>query len=375
MIISVQKKIKCICICSATTLFFLLIFIFSISSLKAQQVKTGSLTKLSALLLLNLQPGSRNTADGFVAVFGDRFSTAVGFEDSYKFTNLDENMGINRNGVVLSIEARPTITGCDTIPIKMWQYRQKQYYLKFVGENFDSSVKATLKDAFLRKETPLDLSTANTIAFSITADSASFASDRFSIVFNTRSTLPAALSKVKLLRHDKGIQVEWEAIGEGHTGRYEVEKSIDKQAFGKVFTTAVKPTSTTSTTSTTYNWLDDNSIDGNNFYRVKMIDKTGAASYSEVVSVNVKNIKSSVTVFPNPITGNKVALQLIGMPEGQYRVDVSNFSGQNVSRSMLQNSGGSATQIITLNQKLPAGKYLLQLSNEHTSITKTILVQ
>ncbi|MGI8634379.1 MAG: T9SS type A sorting domain-containing protein, partial [Segetibacter sp.] len=62
-------------------------------------------------------------------------------------------------------------------------------------------------------------------------------------------------------------------------------------------------------------------------------------------------------------------------PEGQYKVDISNLSGQNVSRSVLQHSGGSGSQIITLKQKLPAGKYMLQLTNDQTSITKTILVQ
>ncbi|HSU49513.1 MAG TPA: T9SS type A sorting domain-containing protein, partial [Segetibacter sp.] len=332
----------------------------------------GSLTKLSALLLLNLQPGSSNTADGFVAVFGDNFSTAVGFEDSYKFTNLDENMAINRNGVALSIEARPFISGCDTLPIKVWQYRQKEYYLKFVGENFDPLVKATLKDAFLGTETPLDLSTANTIAFSITADSASFAPNRFSVVFNTRSTLPVTLGKVKASRQDKGIEVEWEAMTEMNVDRYEVEKSVDLRTFEMIFTAAAKPKSTT---GNTYNWLDNNATFGNNFYRIKMIDKTGTASYSAVVSVNIKNSKSNVTVYPNPITGNAIGLQLTGIPEGQFKVEISNLSGQNVSRSGLQHNGGSGTQIITLKQKLPAGKYLLQLSNDQTSITKNILVQ
>ncbi|MGI8634380.1 MAG: immunoglobulin domain-containing protein [Segetibacter sp.] len=332
----------------------------------------GSLTKLSALLLLNLNPGSSNTADGFVAVFGDNFSSAVGFEDSYKFTNLDENMAINRNGVALSIEARPSISGCDTIPIKMWQYRQKEYYLKFVGENFDPLVKASLKDAFLGKETPLDLSTFTTIAFSITPDSASFAPNRFSIVFNTRSALPVTLSKVKASRQDKGIEVAWETMTETNIDRYEIEKSVNMREFDKVFTIAPKAASTT---GNTYNWLDNNAIDGNNFYRIKMVDKTGTASYSAVVSVNMKNSKTNVTVYPNPITGSTIGLQLTSMPEGQYKVDISNLSGQNVSRSVLQHSGGSGSQIITLKQKLPAGKYMLQLTNNQTTITKTILVQ
>ncbi|MEJ7681477.1 MAG: hypothetical protein WKG06_27225 [Segetibacter sp.] len=132
------------------------------------------ITKLSVQLLLNLNGGMKNTADGVVVFFDNMFTTAIGNEDSYKFTNLDENLSIDRNGTELSMEGRPPVTADDTIPLRMWQFRQKSYYLQLTGSNFSPDVTAFVKDAYLHKETPVDLSTVTLLPFSITADSGFF---------------------------------------------------------------------------------------------------------------------------------------------------------------------------------------------------------
>ncbi len=131
--------------------------------------------KLSIQLLLNTSPGPQNTADGVAAFYADNFSSSIGNEDSYKFTNLDENLAINCKGKLLSIEGRPTIYGSDTIKLVMWQFRQKSYYLKLNGSNFSPALKAFVKDNYLRSETPIDLTSSTFLPFTITTDSASFA--------------------------------------------------------------------------------------------------------------------------------------------------------------------------------------------------------
>lgn len=141
--------------------------------------------KLGIQLLLNTDPGPQNTADGVVAFFANNFSTTIGNEDSYKFTNPDENLAINCNGTLLSIEGRPTINGTDTVKLAMWQFRQKSYYLKLSAGNFSPTIKAVVKDNYLNKETSVDLSSSTLVPFSITNDSASFSKNRFSVLFKT----------------------------------------------------------------------------------------------------------------------------------------------------------------------------------------------
>lgn len=148
-------------------------------------------------LLLNTNGGPHNMADGVMAFYADNFSNEIGNEDSYKWTNPDENLAISCQGKLLSIEGRPTIHGSDTLRLVMWQFRQKSYYLRLEARNFSSSVKAIVKDNYLHKETAVNLSSVTLLPFGVTNDSASFASNRFSVFFKTATPLSIS-GKLKL---------------------------------------------------------------------------------------------------------------------------------------------------------------------------------
>jgi hypothetical protein len=163
--------------------------------------------------------------------FDEKFSSDIGNEDSYKFTNLDENLAISHEGISLSMEGRPALTAEDTIRLKMSQLRQHTYYFRLIGSNFSPGATAFVNDSYLQKVTPIDLLSDNVLSFTVdTTISASFAS-RFTIVFKAGSTLPVTLTDVRAYEKDKGIQVEWTALTEINIGRYEVEKSINGQQF------------------------------------------------------------------------------------------------------------------------------------------------
>ncbi|MDQ6814831.1 MAG: T9SS type A sorting domain-containing protein, partial [Bacteroidota bacterium] len=333
---------------------------------------TNSMAKLSVQLLLNLDGGGSNTADGVVVVYSDAFSRAVGDEDSYKFTNLDESVAINRDGVPLSIEGRPNIIDFDTIPLKIWQYRQKEYWIRLDAKNFSPEISITFKDNFLQTTTPVSLSSATTIPFIITADSASFAPNRFSIVLSPSITLPLILTTVKAAQQEKGIQVEWETAVDANIERYEVEKSFNGQPFNKVFATTAK---IENALRHTYSFLDINAAKGANFYRIKIIEKTSNVRHSEVVRVNIADSKRRITVYPNPIKGNTISLQMTNIEEGEYSVTITNISGQVVYSTSLMHMADTFNETISLKQKIAAGKYTLQISNDKTAINKPIIVQ
>ncbi len=328
--------------------------------------------KLSLQLLLNLNGGKENNADGAVAFFDDNFTTGIGNEDSYKFTNLDENLAINRDGTALSMEGRPSVTANDTIPLLMWQFRQNSYYLRLTGNNFSPEVTAFVKDSYLHKETSVDLSTVTLLPFSISADSASFAKDRFSIVFKAGTALPVTLTNVKAFQKDDGIQVEWTAEAETNIDRYEVEKSINGQQFDKG--TAITAKGNNSVTQT-YGWLDENSSTGSNFYRIKVIEKSGAVKYSNVVKVNIAAGNGSLTVLPNPIKGNVIAVQLKNMEKGRYSVVLYNTLGQKLYSSTIEHVARSGTYTISLGRIISKGTYTLHLRKGDTIMNERVIVE
>jgi hypothetical protein len=145
--------------------------------------------KLSIQLLLNTNPGSENIADGVVAFFDDNFSYSIGNEDSYKWTNEDENLAINCRGTLLSIDGQPGLREKDTLHLAVWQFRQKSYYLKLVASNFSQSVKTVVHDNYLHTKKVVDLSSPALLPFSVSTDKASFAADRFVILFETKKAV------------------------------------------------------------------------------------------------------------------------------------------------------------------------------------------
>lgn len=244
--------------------------------------------KLAIQLLLNTNGGSQNTADGAVAFFADNFSTAIGNEDSYKFTNPDENLAINSKGTFLSIEGRPTIRGTDTLKLVMWTFRQKSYYLKLSGSNFVPTVKAVVKDNYLHKETVIDLSSSTFLPFSITTDSASFAANRFSVIFKAMRvfSLSAAMK------------------------------------FGSVF-----------------------------------------------------KQDASLSVSPNPVTGNVISLQINNMKKGSYTLSLYSTDGRIVYSGVMDYDGSSANHSVKIEKRIRKGTYSLLLTFGEQTLTKSVLFQ
>ncbi len=329
--------------------------------------------KLSIQLLSNPGGGSENTADAVVAFFDDEFTSAIGNEDSYKFTNLDENLAINRNGTALSIEGRPAITANDTIALKMWELRQKPYYLKLEAANFTCSTTAFLKDAYLHQETPVDLSSVTLLPFTIDmAAPASYASERFTIVFKADKTLPVTLTNVKAYQKDQGVQVDWIAQTEININRYEIEKSFDGQHFEFA---ASEPAKNNNAAIEKYTWFDATANPGNNFYRIKIIEKSGAVKYSEIINVNVSKVKPGISISPNPVKGNVITLQLINMEKGKYDVAIYNNLGQKVYNGTIVHDQLSASYKIVPVKEIPKGVYRLTVNKADKSVTETLIFE
>uniref|UniRef100_UPI000688E65A Ig-like domain-containing protein n=1 Tax=Segetibacter koreensis TaxID=398037 RepID=UPI000688E65A len=329
-------------------------------------------TKLSIQLLLNLNAGLENKADGVVSFFDKDYSSAIGSDDSYKFTNLDENLAINRNGTALSIEGRPTITADDTIPLKIWQFRQSNYYLRLAGSNFSPDVTAFIKDEYLHKQTPVDLSSVTLFPFSIDTSAASFAKDRFSIVFKAGSALPVTLTNVKAYQKNNGIEVDWTSEAETNIAQYEIEKSVNGQDFIKA--TSINAKGNNSVTEN-YGWLDEIPNLGSNFYRIKVVEKSGAIKYSNVVRVNIAEVNSSITVFPNPIKDNLVKVQFNNMEKGRYFAVLYNTLGQKLYSSTIDHTTTSGTYTISLGRLISKGTYTLHISKGGITRNERVIVE
>ena len=152
--------------------------------------------------------------------------------------------------------------------------------------------------------------------------------------------------------------------------RYEVEKSADGAQFNKVATVAALGNSSQ---PVNYSWFDSNPIAGNNFYRIKAIDKTGLIKYSSIVKVNIAEGNPAITLYPNPVIGDHFSLQLTNLAKGTYLITIANNLGQQVYNAQLKHNGGSVTQTIELNNNLSKGVYQLQVTGNDMKLSRSFI--
>lgn len=315
--------------------------------------------------------GTRTMADAVNAVFDNTFSNEIEENDAEEIANLGENIAIRRAGKALSIEGRQPIKESDTLPLSIQRLKEQGYEWQFNPIDFKHpGLRAYLEDKFLNTRIPISLTEATIIPFSVSSNSMSAVQDRFRIIFAPLEALPVNINVTKAYQNAVGIQVEWTTQYEGKVDRYEVERSYDN----KQFTLVGKVQSQVGNSSMlSYKFIDDNSQDGNSYYRIKMVEQSGSIKYSNVADVKVTGEKMYFEVYPNPVTTNNFIVQFNNIPKGSYNIQLINMSGLVLYTKTIEHLGGSAGHRILINQNLPSGTYTVQVSGNGMYFTRKVL--
>ena len=137
--------------------------------------------------------------DGVLAQAGGVFFNEVNFnEDAEKLYNYDENLSLKRGDAYLSIERRRINQQGDTLFLNVAKFQKdRMYSFTFKPSGFPAKkVQAFLQDNYLKNETELRLTEAGTISFHVlSAEAASYAPDRFKIVFRPIEAGNLAITK------------------------------------------------------------------------------------------------------------------------------------------------------------------------------------
>ena len=145
----------------------------------------------------------------------------------------------------------------------------------------------------------------------------------------------------------------WTSASEINAKQFVVEASTDRKNFSTVGTLTAKNAkglnsyefATAAPASATY-------------YRLKMVDKNGAFSYSSILVLNANISNKKIAVFPNPAV-NTITLSHAQALAGAS-VKITNAAGKTVSVSYVQTG---ATQTTVDVSKLTKGSYTVTIEN------------
>ena len=126
----------------------------------------------------------------------------------------------------------------------------------------------------------------------------SFDERRFTLgTYSKYNALPVKLLYFTAIADGNKVRLNWEAANEQETLKYEVERSLNATNFiylGTVMSRQMQQSA--------YTDFDLNPAMGWNYYRLKVIDKSGSFFYSQVRPVKFDKGREEVRIFPVPAT-------------------------------------------------------------------------
>jgi hypothetical protein len=126
----------------------------------------------------------------------------------------------------------------------------------------------------------------------------SFDERRFTLgTYSKFNALPVKLLYFTAIADGNRVRLNWEAANEQDTRTYEIQKSLTGSNFSFMATVASRLLS-----QSAYIDYDFNPALGWNYYRLKVIDKSGSFFYSDIRPVKFAKGQEEVKIFPVPAT-------------------------------------------------------------------------
>lgn len=181
------------------------------------------------------------------------------------------------------------------------------------------------------------------------------------------STLPLKLLDFLVYKSGARNNINWKTAQELNTSHFIIERSINQRDFlniGKV------PAAGNSENKRDYTFIDKEPLQNVNYYRLKMFDKDGKFTYSNIVSLKNSG-KNIFSAFPNPVCDN-LFVNIQNDKTENATLQLENIEGKILKRYTLTiNNGLTSTSIYT--KSLKRGIYVLTLKG--TNVQKQIIIK
>ena len=192
---------------------------------------------------------------------------------------------------------------------------------------------------------------------------------------NVNVLLPLNLISFTGRRNTNGAQLNWTTTDEKGVKNFELQRSED----GIKYTTIHQEAASNNGLQQQYSYLDNESIVLNAkaplYYRLKMNDVDGKSSYSKVVLITSAKNEPAILLYPNPVVGGTMYVQMAGSTGATKALQIEDISGRMCSKQIV-NSVNSNTTISMDVSKLAAGLYRLVIINKGSAtIVKPFTVQ
>lgn len=191
------------------------------------------------------------------------------------------------------------------------------------------------------------------------------------------ATTPVSLGEFTATQTRNGNLLSWTTVTETNNKGFDIERSADGVNFSSIASIVSKATNGNSNAQLSYDFTDNKSLSGNNYYRLQQTDKDGKSSFSQIVLIkgNKANGISIGAIYPNPAK-DKLSITISSGSSEKVTLSIIDVTGKVLmQKSILVNIGdlNITENISTLNQ----GNYLVKLTDAsgNTTDVKKIVKQ
>jgi hypothetical protein len=306
--------------------------------------------------------GSASLMDGTLTQYDTGYSNNVDGYDARKLANPNENLAMIRGTSVLIIERRKTFQNNDTIFFKMWNMRPITYQLQLIAYHLNTPGRiGIIKDNYLKTDTPISLDDTTNFSFTVSSDPASYATNRFMVVFETPSlsVLPLTITSFSTQEQKSQVKIDWTTYNESGMKQYKIERSLNGNDFMQISDVPARNDSYNN-----YEFIDRTAVSGYNLYRVESVTKDGQSQYSPIAKIYIgKENTGRFSIFPNPVINNNLNLKMENLSAGKYEIRLLNTVGQLFWQKNIDFAGGSASEKLRIQNKIPKGIYRLEIKS------------
>ena len=237
-------------------------------------------------------------------------------------------------------------------------------WFKTVGSSYAGI--GNMTNGFITGSIPLTatIATESGTTYALFTGLTSFSGGTYAASTTAASPLPITLKSFTATEKGAANVINWETAVETNVRNFAIEKSND----GKTWT---KLGEETPSATKRYSMIDNTPF-ATTYYRLRNIDNDTREDVSNVVVVNRKTGKFTITsVSPNP-TNNDVNLKFETTDNANVTINVQDIFGRVVLTQRVDANKGFNTVTVTTSE-IPAGAYFLNVNDGTSILTQRIV--
>lgn len=166
------------------------------------------------------------------------------------------------------------------------------------------------------------------------------------------SPLPLSLISFTGSYNGEAVKLLWKTVNESAMNYFEIERSSNGKDFA-----AIGKVNAMNASINNYEFTDMSPLTGTNYYRLKVIGKSGEINYSKIIVFNTKAV-NGISVYPNPVRNDLT----LNHPKANKNAVIEIYSSDG-RKLLVNNVQSSAVQTIIDVSQLVNGSYLVIYSD------------